>query len=70
MTAWFFGWTSDSILRGRRWVWPAVTTILNAAVCLTLVNILLYKHITGHFVLFCESRLALSSSVTTLWRRI
>ncbi|GAA5953681.1 hypothetical protein JCM8115_004121 [Rhodotorula mucilaginosa] len=52
VTAWFFGWTSDSVLRGRRWVWPAVTTILNAAVCLTLANIPLYKHITGHFVLY------------------
>ncbi|GAA5883693.1 hypothetical protein JCM3774_002955, partial [Rhodotorula dairenensis] len=51
-TAWFFGWTSDSWLRGRRWVWPAVTTILNATVCLTLANLPLYKHITGHFVLY------------------
>ncbi|GAA5988817.1 hypothetical protein JCM10908_006183 [Rhodotorula pacifica] len=52
VTAWFFGWTSDSLLRGRRWVWPAVTTLLNAAVCLTLANIPLYKHIKGHFVLY------------------
>lgn len=53
ITAWFFGWTSDSLLRGRRWVWPAFTTILNASVCLALANLPLYKHIKAHFVLYC-----------------
>ncbi|GAA5959973.1 hypothetical protein JCM21900_001446 [Sporobolomyces salmonicolor] len=50
--AWIYGWTSDGILRGRRWPWVAITTILNAVICLTLANIPLYKHIPGHFVLY------------------
>ncbi|GAA5843321.1 hypothetical protein JCM9279_002060 [Rhodotorula babjevae] len=52
LSAWFFGWTSDSLLRGRRWVWPAVTTIVNAAVVLALANLPLYEHISARFGVF------------------
>ncbi|GAA5825867.1 hypothetical protein JCM11251_000034 [Rhodosporidiobolus azoricus] len=52
LTAWFFAWTSDGWMRGRRWPWIAITTIFNAIICLTLVNIPLYKHIGAHFFLY------------------
>ena len=55
LSAWFFGWTSDGLLRGRRWVWPAVTTLVNASVVLALANLPLYDHISARFGLFCAS---------------
>lgn len=52
VTAWIFAWTSDGLFRGRRYVWVLFTTLLNAAVVLTLANLLLYQHITAHWVLY------------------
>jgi ACS family pantothenate transporter-like MFS transporter len=53
VTAWFFAWTSDGILRGRRWVWMIFTSALNAVVVITLANIDVSKHIPAHFFLYC-----------------
>ncbi|BGP19099.1 hypothetical protein JCM10213v2_007186 [Rhodosporidiobolus nylandii] len=52
ITAYFFAWTSDGWLRGRRWPPIVFTTLLNAAVVLALVNLPLYKHLAAHFVLY------------------
>ncbi|BGP42569.1 hypothetical protein JCM10450v2_006675 [Rhodotorula kratochvilovae] len=57
VSAWFFGWTSDAWLRGRRWVWPLFTTIVNAAVCLSLAILPLYQHIPARFGLFYLTQL-------------
>ncbi|GAA6007123.1 hypothetical protein JCM10207_001517 [Rhodosporidiobolus poonsookiae] len=52
LTAWFFAWTSDSWMRGRRYPWVLVTTLFNAAICIALLKLPLYKHIAAHFFLY------------------
>ncbi|EIN08776.1 MFS general substrate transporter [Punctularia strigosozonata HHB-11173 SS5] len=52
ITAYFFAWTSDGILRGRRWIWLAFTSLLNACVCISLANLPVHSKIPSHFVLY------------------
>ncbi|GAA6041481.1 hypothetical protein JCM8097_001897 [Rhodosporidiobolus ruineniae] len=52
VTAWFFAWTSDGWMRGRRWPWIAITTLFNAAICLSLLGLPLYRYIPSHFFLY------------------
>ncbi|GAA5864202.1 hypothetical protein JCM8547_001290 [Rhodosporidiobolus lusitaniae] len=57
LTAWFFAWTSDSVLRGRRYPWLLVTTVFNAAICIALVELPLYQQIPAHFFLYYMTNL-------------
>jgi len=46
------GWMSDGPLRGRRWPMILAFTLFNASLCVTLLAMPVYKHVSVHFALY------------------